>query len=455
MAKVLVGPVVGKVTDSEAHILVEVDALAKVTCKLVSDTGETSLTYDMAPPGPRTFHFTGLEPEQRYEIVFEGVDDAPAGRFRTFAKHPRRLTLAVVSCNFTVRRGDTDLWADLYHRFVEPEKIDMVLHVGDQIYGDQAFSWCVDKAGGAFPLVQPIEEQCRERYRELYRLAWRHPATRDVLACVPNLMIWDDHEIRDDWGSNPADSDPGTVEHYVGGLARGVYREYQRQLWDTLATDDPASGFEDHIHVFGDVGVLFVDQRGGRSFETDLARPYLGSKQWARIAEALGPGGAFDAVRALVVVTSVPLAYLGMRVTNAGVHVFDDLHDHWAFGSHRMEQVEFVRALRNWKQAPHAAASRDLIVLGGDVHLGAHTEIKHEGNTVFRQLITSPITNKPPSWFQTLAMRGLLELDERLTASYSFEHSDVIGRRNFGIVVVRVPDEAHDPVKIEGSLAGA
>jgi hypothetical protein len=36
-------------------------------------------------------------------------------------------------------------------------------------------------------------------FRAKYRETWRHPSTALVLAHVPNLMIYDDHEVRDNW----------------------------------------------------------------------------------------------------------------------------------------------------------------------------------------------------------------------------------------------------------------
>ena len=43
---------------------------------------------------------------------------------------------------------------------------------------------------------------------------------RKVLAQVSSLMILDDHEIRDDWGSDECDRDKNSTEYYIGTLAR-------------------------------------------------------------------------------------------------------------------------------------------------------------------------------------------------------------------------------------------
>jgi hypothetical protein len=271
-----------------------------------------------------------------------------------------------------------------------------------------------------------------------------------VLANVPNLMIWDDHEIRDDWGSHEADSDPTTTAHHIGTLAHGVFREYQRQLWEDSSAW-PAQRFEGHCHKWGPIAVLFVDQRGGRSFERDKVRPYLGVPQWNRISEALGEGGDLDNVRALVVVTSAPLVYLGDLLTTKGAYFADDLKDHWAYGPNRAEQIQMLRTLRRWKTRKDRPL-RELLVVGGEVHIGCETDIKHERETIFRQLITSPITHKPPRWYEFQGLKALLELEEELTDSYSFEHSRYTRSRNYGLILARVPNDEKKRPKVSGGL---
>ena len=41
-----------------------------------------------------------------------------------------------------------------------------------------------------------------EEYAHLYRLAWSDPANRWLLSTLPSAMIFDDHDIRDDWNTS-------------------------------------------------------------------------------------------------------------------------------------------------------------------------------------------------------------------------------------------------------------
>jgi len=439
MAKVTVGPVIGKVTHSTARVLLEVDANAEVTCSFRNAHGPpVGVTRTLRKGRPGVFAVQGLRPETAYKVTVSGARGEGEGRFTTCGERPGGLTVAAVSCNFTIRRAETDLWADLRDRYVRPDNVNLLLHLGDQIHGDNAFDMALCLLNGSRRPGKAMDQRILELYRHLYRCSWSYAPTREVLASVPNLMIWDDHEIRDDWGSRPCDSDPRSAEHRVGRLARRVFREYQRQLWDDCDIDaQPPDGFENHAHVWGEIGLLFVDQRGGRSFQRDAARPYLGTPQWEWIKAAMQPGGQFSNIRALLVVTSVPLVYLGSTVSQYGSHLMDDLFDHWAYGVHQREQIEMIRLLRNWKEA--GRGERELLILGGDVHVGGHTEVRHHGQAILNQLITSPITNKPPSWPQFHGLRLLLETEQRLAGSYTWEHHHFTRQRNYALVVIRVP----------------
>eukprot|EP00971_Amphidinium_carterae_P250886 4980389-Amphidinium_carterae.1 len=55
-----------------------------------------------------------------------------------------------------------------------------------------------------------------------------------VLANVPNLMIFDDHDIRDDWGDRPEDIDKNSMDWFLASIAYGVILEYQRQLYEDI-----------------------------------------------------------------------------------------------------------------------------------------------------------------------------------------------------------------------------
>jgi hypothetical protein len=90
--------------------------------------------------------------------------------------------------------------------------------------------------------------------------------------------------------------------------------------------------------------------------------------------------------------------------------------------------------------------------VGSDVHIGCHTDIGHEGEAIYKQLFTSPLTNKLPVWLAYTFLKGLLQFEEDLTDSYSFGHSSYIRNRNHGLIVFRILAKAAAVPKVSGGL---
>ncbi len=185
------------------------------------------------------------------------------------------LRCASFSCNNMTCEDNPCVWDDLRTKLVETDRVDLLLMMGDQVYADVAF------AQGKAMLDKPhmwsaeLHEQLVENYRRVYRQTWAYEPTRRVLSQVPSVCIWDDHDVRNDWGSHATDRDRTCDVYKVGLAARDAFWEYQRQLWDDVC--DPASGRlradlrdsikgDFHSHRFGDFGIFVLDTRGSRSF---------------------------------------------------------------------------------------------------------------------------------------------------------------------------------------------
>jgi hypothetical protein len=91
--------------------------------------------------------------------------------------------------------GDADL---------APQLPDLLLFLGDQVYADET----TDEMRAFIESRRDIDEppwtelQDYEEYAHLYSLAWSDPANRWLLSTVPTSMIFDDHDIRDDWNTS-------------------------------------------------------------------------------------------------------------------------------------------------------------------------------------------------------------------------------------------------------------
>lgn len=258
-----------------------------------------------------------------------------------------------------------------------------------------------------------------------------------VLANVPNLAIFDDHELRDDWGDTATDLDKTGKAYFIAEIAYKLALEYQLQLHADI---DFASGTvvadtePFHSHVFGDLGLFFFDQRGVKSFYSadGDSKPYLGTRQHTHFNSAVGASGAFKDVRALLVLCPVPLVYFNKDMSETMGTQVDDFLGHWSMFEN--EHLAILDGLRKWKAAD---SKREVVLLGGDVHISATTAIYHDTKRVFFQLITSSIGNKEISSTDLLATQASMEAKETLPGGYTFEHSNADTPRNFGTVLLK------------------
>ena len=79
-----------------------------------------------------------------------------------------------------------------------------VLLLGDQVYADEVspdtLEFIRSRRDTSVPPGETIADF--EEYTRLYREAWSEPAIRWLLSTVPSAMIFDDHDVIDDWNTS-------------------------------------------------------------------------------------------------------------------------------------------------------------------------------------------------------------------------------------------------------------
>ncbi|GIF10481.1 alkaline phosphatase [Actinoplanes teichomyceticus] len=138
---------------------------------------------------------------------------------------------------------------DAYARrlMAEPEhRPDLLVLLGDQVYADETshkvrrFLRRSRPAGQDGPADQVITF---EEYTKLYLESWRDPEVRWLFSTVPSVMIFDDHELIDDWNTSAswrADMarQAWWSERIAGGLGSyWVYQHLGNLSPDELAAD--------------------------------------------------------------------------------------------------------------------------------------------------------------------------------------------------------------------------
>jgi len=105
---------------------------------------------------------------------------------------------------------------------------DLLLLLGDQVYADETHpevAEALEERRGHPPPPDWPQVTSFEEYTWLYQISWAAPVLRWLFSCVPVAMIFDDHDIIDDWNTSASWRDdiervawwPGRIR---GGLAQ-------------------------------------------------------------------------------------------------------------------------------------------------------------------------------------------------------------------------------------------
>jgi hypothetical protein len=326
---------------------------------------------------------------------------------------------------------------------------DALLLLGDQVYGDETSTATQEWIAGRRDVSVPpgTEVANFEEYTHLYRESWSDPDVRWLLSTVPTSMIFDDHDIRDDWNTSGAwRADMRTVpwwkDRITGGLASyWIYQHLGNLTPQALAADPVLAEVRKVSEQGGDAGELLLEfatnadaeaagAKGYRwSYRLDLGRTrvvvidsrcgrildghqrlMIGETDLAWLTEQLD--GDYDH---LLLGTSLPwllppaihdlevwneticdsprprIARFGEKVRRAA-----DL-EHWAaFGVSFRQLTDLVREVASGQRGSRAPAT--VCVLSGDVHHAYIAEAhwpQPVGSRVY-QLTCSPVHNGVP-----------------------------------------------------------
>lgn len=270
---------------------------------------------------------TGLRPDfaYRYSILRLGRFLAGAtGSVRTLPDPASMAitTFCAISCNVAESDG---AWKAL-GKFVEDAKPQFILMMGDQLYLDE------DGLDMFKDHLNSTAKVRRKAIVEKYRVNWSRPAVRKVFANVPIYMMWDDHDIRDGWGSGASDSETLVARHTRGRAifdkCQAYYQDCRDIYWHFQACHNPrpSDGVDPALPNYidlpplsparyampcafrcGRLVVLMLDSRGERDVFRETL-PILGATQWAFIDHVFANLAAD--VEALVVMTPTPIASL-------------------------------------------------------------------------------------------------------------------------------------------------
>jgi hypothetical protein len=431
-AELVLGPLLRYVSETEATVWVETSEECEVEI-----LGRRERTFRVEDHHYALVRLEGLESASvhEYEVALDGSvrwpdpsSDLPPSAIRTLGG-PGPLDIRFGSCRVSLphERPYTEtkdshedgrevdaLWvlAGEMARSEREDWPDQLLLLGDQVYVDEGSPQTRERIRARRGTATPPGEEVTdfEEYTWLYAESWSEPLIRWLMSNVPTSMLWDDHDMSDDWNISRSwllemrqrswwhRRVEGCIASYwvyqhLGNLAPstldedGLYarvrgnQEAGSELFEWAGRiDSAAEGTRwTYCRDFGRTRAIFIDSRAGRVLEEDR-RAIVDDEEWEWIVEHTR--GDFDH---LLIATTVPLllspGFHHLEAWNERVcdgalgpwlaRVAEKLRravdfDHWASFADSFERLRDL--LGEIAAGGHGAAPASIVVLSGDVH---------------------------------------------------------------------------------------
>ncbi|WP_328539021.1 alkaline phosphatase D family protein [Streptomyces sp. NBC_00344] len=485
MAELRLGPLLRYVDwdrGESATIWVEADRACTAEIRCADGAGGSSGTFLIAGHHYALVPVTGLAPgtDTAYEVLLDGAkvwppaeSDFPDSTIRTPLPGADRVRVSFGSCRWAApvggpgrspvsapgpHKGDPvgpdalDTLAVSLAADPSAERPDVLLLLGDQVYADEVSQdtrdWLATRRDLSVPPGAQVADY--EEYTRLYYESWLDPEVRWLLSTVPSCMIFDDHDVIDDWNTSAAwlaemRRTPWWQERILSGLmSYWVHQHIGNLSPEELAADKLYAAVRDvpdgtgllrefaasadnepslhrwsYRRDFGRTRLVMVDSRAGRVLE-EQNRSMIDAVEadWLRRETLDGPG-TYDH---LLVGTSLPwlLPPLIHDAESWDSALCGGVRgERWA---RRGEKLRRAADLEHWAAFPESfdrltgliaragtgdGAPATICVLSGDVHHAYIAEPhwpSHPGNTGpaarVLQLTCSPVHNKVPAYMK-------------------------------------------------------
>ena len=316
-----------------------------------------------------------------------------------------------------------------------PAPYSLMLLGGDQIYADEVWtkvqvlsSWTQKRHDKKIEAKssKALVEQLERFYDNLYQTRWNREDMSVALAEIPSVMMWDDHDIFDGWGSFPEKLQNCDVFKAIYDVAKRYFELLQirsRQNHTLLDRDAPHYAF---ALKFRGYHILALDNRAERT-----RKQVMSTRQWNSVIDYLEHQATSGD---LLLMSAVPVVYRDFSFTETVFdatpweeELTDDLKDHWRAKDHQGERARLImRLLKNVELRETRNSGRcRTVILSGDVHIGCLGVINDRRTAKTRrihQVVSSGIVHPAPSKIQWYGIMAVTNDDnEYLTEDKSIE----------------------------------
>ncbi|MGC3002524.1 alkaline phosphatase D family protein [Streptomyces sp. G35A] len=356
MAELRLGPLLRYIDGTSATVWVETSGPSTAEVRCAGGAGGEAGTFRVAGHHYALVPVTGLAPgtSTPYEVFLDGARVWPPAE-DPFPSLPPSviatpgpddgMSVAFGSCRWAapptgehdpVGPDALDTLATRIAADPDGERPGVLLLLGDQVYADETSdatrAWLASRRDLDEPPGSQVADY--EEYTRLYYESWLDPQVRWLLSTVPTCMIFDDHDVIDDWNTSASWVEDmratswwqdrvlsGLMSYWVyqhlGNLspaeiaADPLYAAVREsgdgtdvlRAFAAKAEADAASVRWSYRRDFGRVRLLMVDSRAARVL-AEGERAMLDPGEWAWLREqALDGRGSYDH---LLIGTSLP-----------------------------------------------------------------------------------------------------------------------------------------------------
>lgn len=328
------------------------------------------------------------------------------------AENRNRFRIAYTSCNgfsspsaMKHVTNKNERWENLLKAHGK-EPYHLLIMGGDQVYADSLWEtrpkikeWVnkLKRFRLAAAFTDEMKREAASFYFDLYCERWSQETIEDVLASIPTIMMWDDHDIFDGWGSYEKKMQNCPVYQGIFEQAKEHFRAFQLKTVNVPHGSVGAPGFSFAFKV-GKLAIVVPDLRSERTEDRVLS-----PNSWKMIYTWINQNLA--GCSHMLFIASIPVVYPSFAAIEAIVgtipgeqEIEDDLRDHWTSKTHRDERTRLIHRLLMY------SAQKDCrpTIVSGDVHVGASGQINSDVYTngvkmdTVHQLVSSGIVHPPP-----------------------------------------------------------
>lgn len=377
------------------------------------------------------------DPERSLLLDLQGLTEKDL-QFQTLSADANaQIDFLLMSChNPTVSGADRfdghAVWADLPQIISRDSNrsVRFALLVGDQVYADD---W-EEKI-----LAEPNADARMRLYLSAYRRFWSNIHYRRVMCALPAVMMWDDHDITDGWGSrvdsfigDTSDFKPEWKHLFESAFQAFALMQASRNP-PTLATDT-RDGL-DFCFRIGPWGFVFMDLRTNRNLrrrriitpdQADRIRKWIDTNRREMQTVFVASSVVFSHGSPVVEDLTLKLWPYVMRFVawiasqakwGEGLQtkfnkslgdISDDIKDSWG-SKENAGQADMVLDqlfnLQNDREAPLG-----VVILSGDIHTSGYaniysSDLAHIERSSIPHITSSSVSYSPFNWLMEAVYR--------------------------------------------------